>query len=414
MPTFLEGVGNVLDIPGSSVRDMLALENPFDQYLPWNWFTQDNRTTGQELLSQYGMGDDHPWLGFGVDVLTDPLTYVGFGAGSIAKGAKGVGAAGRLKNVPKLAKALYSGTGDDAVRAWRGLTTSERAAQIELLKRQRKAYQAMRAERKAKGLNSFRNQYFTTDQLNAIPIAPSAADVAEAIAKRKDLANNRALRQALGVPNFSRPDTIGRKYGLQVPFNDFRIIDPTDQSRMQALFEPAKAYFPRQGPGGGYWPPPDDVIAGLKERFGSPTSFPNIAGMERGALRDSAYARRAQYAKNNVIRDAMKSAVNDEQMALRAANPKLAGLAPGAVKSSIAGRRAIAEAVAKTPRMERALRFVTNPNVRNIGKGSAYLQLTSMGRESQPSYMESMMPIEAGPMMDMYSDPMAPTPYSFQ
>ena len=32
----LTGAANILDIPGSMVRDVLALENPFDQLLPWN------------------------------------------------------------------------------------------------------------------------------------------------------------------------------------------------------------------------------------------------------------------------------------------------------------------------------------------------------------------------------------------
>ena len=35
----LAAVGNVLDLPGSMVRDVLAFENPLDQLLPWNWTT---------------------------------------------------------------------------------------------------------------------------------------------------------------------------------------------------------------------------------------------------------------------------------------------------------------------------------------------------------------------------------------
>lgn len=43
-------VGNFLDLPGSSVRDMLAGENPFDQWL--TPLSDENRVTGRELLTR--------------------------------------------------------------------------------------------------------------------------------------------------------------------------------------------------------------------------------------------------------------------------------------------------------------------------------------------------------------------------
>lgn len=81
----LAGAGNLLDLPGSMVRDMLALQNPVDQLL--TPFSHENRTTGRDLLRKYGMaGSEDNWGNFAggmaAEVLTDPLTYLG---GTIAK-----------------------------------------------------------------------------------------------------------------------------------------------------------------------------------------------------------------------------------------------------------------------------------------------------------------------------------------
>jgi len=92
----LSSVGNILDLPGSSVRDILAWENPFDQWMPGNWTTHENRVTGRELLTKWGMRENVEsgmggWVddpgegardlsGFGAEVLLDPLTWTGFGA----------------------------------------------------------------------------------------------------------------------------------------------------------------------------------------------------------------------------------------------------------------------------------------------------------------------------------------------
>lgn len=46
-------LGNFLDLPGSSVRDLLAGENPFDQWM--SPLSDTNRTTGRQLLEKYGM-----------------------------------------------------------------------------------------------------------------------------------------------------------------------------------------------------------------------------------------------------------------------------------------------------------------------------------------------------------------------
>lgn len=49
----LAAVGNVLDLPGSAVRDMLAGENPFDQFA--SPLTSDNRLTGRDVLDRWGV-----------------------------------------------------------------------------------------------------------------------------------------------------------------------------------------------------------------------------------------------------------------------------------------------------------------------------------------------------------------------
>lgn len=83
-------LGNVLDVPGSMVRDTAAGKNPFDQLLTPH--SDVNRTTGRDLNRKYGSAgrkDSYGnwWGGLGTEILTDPLTYVG-GLG-VAKSAVG-------------------------------------------------------------------------------------------------------------------------------------------------------------------------------------------------------------------------------------------------------------------------------------------------------------------------------------
>jgi hypothetical protein len=101
-------VGNVLDIPGSVVRDIAAFENPVDQLLPWNWTTDEHRTSGRELLRKHrlvGNEDTYAnwWAGLGAEILLDPTTYLTFGAGALTKGGKVLQAAGKLDDVAKVA-----------------------------------------------------------------------------------------------------------------------------------------------------------------------------------------------------------------------------------------------------------------------------------------------------------------------
>ncbi|MCB0358392.1 MAG: hypothetical protein KDD44_02105, partial [Bdellovibrionales bacterium] len=110
----LSAIGNVLDLPGSSVRDIVGGENPFDQWIPTNWASSENRLTGRDLARRWGMaGSQDNWGnwtgGLGLEIGLDPLTYLG-GAG-FAKTA--VGKAGKI-----------FGLADDAAR---GLSVAGRS-----------------------------------------------------------------------------------------------------------------------------------------------------------------------------------------------------------------------------------------------------------------------------------------------
>lgn len=97
----LSGVGNVLDLPGSSIRDALALQNPLDQWA--SPFSQQNRTSGRQLLRRYGLaGEEDTGLnaagGMAAEMALDPLSWLGVGlaakgAGTLGTALRGAGAA---------------------------------------------------------------------------------------------------------------------------------------------------------------------------------------------------------------------------------------------------------------------------------------------------------------------------------
>ena len=83
--------GALLDLPGSMIRDILALENPLDQLLhPFSW---EHRVSGQELLRRYGLVKGRrgwgPWLaGLATEIVLDPLTWATFGVSTLGKAGK--------------------------------------------------------------------------------------------------------------------------------------------------------------------------------------------------------------------------------------------------------------------------------------------------------------------------------------
>lgn len=100
----LTGVGNVLDVPGSMVRDAIGGENPFDQLLsPWRG---DNRLTGRDLARQWGLAGQEDTLGnmlggVALEMAMDPLNIIpaagllrrAFQGRKIAKAARAADAA---------------------------------------------------------------------------------------------------------------------------------------------------------------------------------------------------------------------------------------------------------------------------------------------------------------------------------
>lgn len=135
----LSATANVLDLPGSSARDVIGLlgggswekYNPFDQWLdPTGREADTNRVTGRDLLRGGGfVGKKDTWgnwaAGLGVDVLTDPtLLLGGVGlAGKAGKLAKSMKLEGEIAKhaTKKLAADVAGGLTDDVVRkvGWR-------------------------------------------------------------------------------------------------------------------------------------------------------------------------------------------------------------------------------------------------------------------------------------------------------
>jgi hypothetical protein len=116
----LSYAGNALDLPASSLRDLFAGSNPFDQWA--TPFTSDNRTSGRDLLNpifgqnkETGMSGwlDDPMegvadvLGFGAEMVIDPLNLVS-GAG-VVKALKGRKAANSANKVIAAENAVNAG-----------------------------------------------------------------------------------------------------------------------------------------------------------------------------------------------------------------------------------------------------------------------------------------------------------------
>ena len=99
----LSAIGTVLDTPGAFVRTALAGENPLASI-----FDPSRRVGGRELLERYGaLGANQKGLdagdvvGFGAEVLFDPLSWMTFGAGALTKAGKAAKGAGLLDDVVK-------------------------------------------------------------------------------------------------------------------------------------------------------------------------------------------------------------------------------------------------------------------------------------------------------------------------
>lgn len=80
---------NLLDLPGSSVRDLAGGENPLDQWAsPENWVSGNHRLSGAQLVSRYTGASPDSWgstiAGFGAEMFLDPTNLMG-GLGILKK-----------------------------------------------------------------------------------------------------------------------------------------------------------------------------------------------------------------------------------------------------------------------------------------------------------------------------------------
>lgn len=108
----LGAIGNALDLPGSMVRDLVhtaqtgTFHNPLDQLL--SPFSDKNRASGRDIGRAAGaMSSDDTtgnWFGgLGIEIATDPLSYLTLGANAVGKGGKAMKAAGLMDDVTKVA-----------------------------------------------------------------------------------------------------------------------------------------------------------------------------------------------------------------------------------------------------------------------------------------------------------------------
>lgn len=130
-------LGNLLDTPGSMVRDLLALENPFDQLL--SPLSSDNRTTGRDLLRKAGLaGKEDSWgnagAGIALEFALDPMTYLTLGtSAALTGGGKAAKAAGILDKAAGVATAarVAKGAASAAPKLTDLATATSKAAMLD-------------------------------------------------------------------------------------------------------------------------------------------------------------------------------------------------------------------------------------------------------------------------------------------
>lgn len=114
----LATVGNLLDVPGSMVRDVATWlpggpkpANPLDQLV--SPFTHHNRTTGRDLIRGYGLAGKEDTMGnfttgLGAEIALDPLTYLTFGASALTRGGRAAKALNMMDDAPEIASRLMN------------------------------------------------------------------------------------------------------------------------------------------------------------------------------------------------------------------------------------------------------------------------------------------------------------------
>jgi hypothetical protein len=192
----LDSILNVLDLPGSSVRDVFAGKNPFDQWA--SPLSGDHRTSGADLVSQYTRFNPQSMgakvVGMGVEMLLDPTNLLG-GAGILKRliGARRLAQTNKAFDATELANLVDTGR--------YGLVNPEAVARS--------------LERRA-----------TTDVVEAMP-SPLRAGVVEDPAQRAF-----SIRQQLNEKDMAR--SYDDQYDTLL--SELESVDPTQRDSMARFY----------------------------------------------------------------------------------------------------------------------------------------------------------------------------------
>ncbi len=123
--------GNLLDLPGSMIRDVVSGRNPFDQLLdPLSHHEAGTSVTGRQVLDEYGITQDNKETGisgwwddpmegvrdvgaFAFEMALDPLSWLTGGlAGAAVKGSRAVSAGTRAAGMGGKIKRAFQVAGD--------------------------------------------------------------------------------------------------------------------------------------------------------------------------------------------------------------------------------------------------------------------------------------------------------------
>jgi hypothetical protein len=105
-----------LDTPGAFARGTLA--GGLERGLGEAFASEDDRTSGRELLREYGLaGDEDNWgnwsAGLGAEILTDPLNFATGGIRALSTAGKAADAAGLMSKAPRLLSRAYLNSAEE-------------------------------------------------------------------------------------------------------------------------------------------------------------------------------------------------------------------------------------------------------------------------------------------------------------